>query len=81
MHAYYKVDAPKRPVNLTLNSDLLRLGKDLGLNLSGLAEEALAQAVRAHLAEIWLHENLAAIEAYNTRVESQGTFSVGLRRF
>ena len=32
-------------MNLTLNSELLRLGKSMGLNLSALAEEALAQGV------------------------------------
>lgn len=81
MDTYYKTDAPKKPVNLTLNSELLKLGKDLGLNLSGLAEEALAQAVKARLAEAWLRENLGAIQAYNERIETQGVFSDGLRSF
>jgi len=81
MQAYYKTDAPKRPVNLSLNSDLLKLGKDLGLNLSGLAEEAIAKAARARLAESWLAENADAIQSYNKRVETQGVFSDGLRSF
>ena len=81
MQAYYKIDAPKKPVNLSLNGDLLKVSKDLGLNLSGLAEEAIAQAVRARLSEVWLSENADAIQAYNKRVESQGVFSDGLRNF
>jgi antitoxin CcdA len=81
MQAYYKTDAPKKPVNLSLNSDLLKLSKDLGLNLSGLAEEAIAKAVRVRLSETWLLENADAIQAYNKRVESQGVFSDGLRSF
>jgi len=81
MLAYYKTDAPKKPVNLSLNSDLLRLSRDLGLNLSGLAEEAIAKAARARLAESWLAENADAIQAYNERVETQGVFSDGLRSF
>jgi antitoxin CcdA len=81
MQAYYKTDAPKKPVNLTLNSDLLKVSKDLGLNLSGLAEEAIARAVRTRLEENWLKENAEAIQAYNKRVESQGVFSDGLRNF
>ncbi|WP_285578108.1 type II toxin-antitoxin system CcdA family antitoxin, partial [Geothrix limicola] len=72
MQVYYKTDAPKKPVNLSLNGDLLKVSKDLGLNLSGLAEEAIAKAVRARLAEVWLSENADAIQAYNKRVESQG---------
>lgn len=74
-------DASKRPVNLTLNSDLVRLGKELGLNLSGVAEQALAYAVSARLAERWIEENQAAIGAYNRRVEAEGVFSDGLRSF
>jgi antitoxin CcdA len=81
MRACYKTDAPKKPVNLPLNGDLLKVSKDLGLNLSGLAEEAIAKAVRARLAEVWLSENAEAILAYNKRVESQGVFSDGLRNF
>ena len=81
MHSCYRTDAPKKPVNLSLNSDLMGLGKSLGLNLSRLAEEALAQAVRQRLAETWLQENREAIEAFNEHVERQGTFSDGLRSF
>ena len=81
MQAYYKTDAPKKPVNLSINSDLLKLSKDLGLNLSGLAEEAIAQAVRSQMQEAWLKENAEAIQAYNRRVEANGVFSDGLRSF
>ncbi|MDP1831677.1 MAG: type II toxin-antitoxin system CcdA family antitoxin [Geothrix sp.] len=81
MRTIYQADAPKRPVNLSLNSDLLRLGKELGLNLSSVAEEALGYAVSARLAEQWLEENRAAMEAYNRRIAAQGVFSDGLRTF
>lgn len=81
MQPLFPQDAPKRAVNLTLNSDLLRLAKELGLNLSGVAEQALAHAVSARLAERWVEENRAAIEAYNRRVEAEGVFSDGLRSF
>ena len=77
----FSQDAPKRAVNLTLNRDLVQLGKDLGLNLSGVAEEALAYAVNARLAERWVEENRSAIGAYNRRVEAEGVFSDGLRSF
>lgn len=81
MRSHHPADAPKRPVNLSLNSDLLRLGKELGLNLSSVAEEALAYAVNARLAERWVVENQNAIEAYNRRIDMQGVFSDGLRTF
>lgn len=81
MDLNYRTDAPKKPVNLSLNSDLLRIGKDLGLNLSGVAEAAIAQAVKESLAERWLKENADAIQAYNKRVEAHGVFSDDLRTF
>ena len=74
-------NALKRPVNLTLNSERVRLGKELGINLSGVAEEALACAVRARVAERWAEENRAAIETYTRRIETAGVFSDGLRAF
>ena len=81
MRIDYRVDAPKRPVNLSLNSDLLKLGKDLGLNFSSVAEEALVQAVKARLADQWLKENADAIRSYNSRVEERGVFSDSVRIF
>ncbi len=81
MRSIYQEDAPKRPVNLSLNADLVRLGKELGLNLSSVAEEALAYAVSARQAELWLEENAKAIETYNGRIEAQGAFSDGIRAF
>jgi len=77
----YLKDGPKRPVNLSLNIELLRVGKELGINLSSVAEEALARAVKERLGQRWLEENEGAIQAYNLRVDEQGVFSDGLRTF
>ena len=41
----YDTTAPKRPVNLTLNGDLVARARVAGLNLSALAEEAVAAAL------------------------------------
>ena len=77
----YAHDAPKRPTNLSLNEDLVRAAKSLDLNVSAIAEEALAEAVRKQAARLWLEENAEAIEAYNERVRKAGVFSDKLRRF
>lgn len=73
--------ASKKAVNLSLDGDLLRQARALGLNLSSVAEEALAHAVSARLAERWLEDNRDAIGAYNQRVALRGVFSEGLRAF
>ena len=41
----YDTSAPKRPVNVTLNSDLVARARAEGLNLSALAEEAVTAAL------------------------------------
>ncbi|HTB47360.1 MAG TPA: type II toxin-antitoxin system CcdA family antitoxin [Acetobacteraceae bacterium] len=62
----YDTTAAKRPVNLTLNSDLLAKARVAGLNLSALAEEAVAAAL-ARVAR----EKLAADIAQACRVHEQ----------
>jgi len=74
-------DRPRKAVNLSLDRDLLRRGKEMGLNLSSIAEQALARAVQERLDQLWQEENAAAIEAYNRRVAERGVFSDGLRTF
>jgi antitoxin CcdA len=81
MSTGHQRNGTKRPVNLSLDADLLQAGKDLSLNLSAVAEEALAYAVSAKLAERWTEENQAAIASYNQRIEAAGVFSDGLRTF
>jgi antitoxin CcdA len=65
----YDLKAPKKSVNLSLNSDLLRQAKLLGVNLSRFTEEKLVDEVRRRRGEQWRAENQAAIEAYNRRLE------------
>jgi antitoxin CcdA len=77
----FDVDAPKRPVNLRVNSDLLRQAKALNINLSKALEQQLAAMTREARARQWLEENKAAIDDYNARIERRGVFSDGLRRF
>lgn len=58
--------AAKRPVNLTLNSDLVARARAEGLNLSALAEEAVSAAL-ARIAQ----ERFAADIAQACRVHDQ----------
>jgi antitoxin CcdA len=81
MPILYDREAPKRPANLSVNSDLLAKAREEDLNLSAVLEEALAEALRTRRREAWLAENGDAIEAYNARVEARGVFSEGLRSF
>lgn len=71
----------KKPVNLSINSELLAAARELNINLSATMETALAEAVKRVRRERWLEENQDAISAYNERVDSEGVFSDGLRKF
>jgi antitoxin CcdA len=73
--------APKKPTNVSLNQDLVRAAKAYGLNVSRIAEAALAEAVRARARQDWLANNAEALDAYNESVGKRGPFSDGLRRF
>jgi antitoxin CcdA len=73
--------APKKSANLSINADLLQQAKQLNINLSQALEQHLTEVVRQAQRSQWLAENQSALDEYNRRVESQGVFSDGLRRF
>ena len=72
---------PKKPTNVSLNQDLVRAAKDYGLNVSRIAEAALAEAVRARAGQEWLEQNAEALDAYNENLGVRGPFSDRHRRF
>jgi antitoxin CcdA len=79
--ALYNRLAAKKPTNVTVNSDLLREARAIGINLSAVLEEALIELLRQRRREKWIEENKAAIDSYNSCVREHGTFSDGLRSF
>jgi antitoxin CcdA len=74
-------NAPKKPTNLSINSDLLKMAKECGINLSATLEHALVAQVRTVRQQQWLSENANAIATYNEHVEKNGVFSDGQRSF
>ncbi len=81
MSNVYDPGAPKKATNLSVNSDLLAQARALGINVSAVLEQSLAEQVKKLRAEAWVRENRSAIEAYNRDVEKHGTFSEELRSF
>ena len=49
MKTAYDHSAPKKATNLSINSDLLRLARERGINLSATLETALAEKLRQDL--------------------------------
>jgi antitoxin CcdA len=81
MNPAYDTQAPRKPTNVSINSDLLAKAKELKINLSATLESALNEVVNTRQRELWKSENRAAFEAYNQLVEEHGVFSNELRSF
>jgi antitoxin CcdA len=77
----FDASAPKKPTNLSINSDLLQQAKEHHINLSQTLELRLAEILRDEKRRNWLEENREAMEEYNQRIETHGVFSDGLRQF
>jgi len=77
----YNTEAPKKPTNLTINSDLLNQAKSLKINISSVLETALADTVRQKKQSEWLDENKESILLYNSHIEKFGVFSDDIRTF
>lgn len=77
----FNPQAPKRPTNLSVNSDLLRQARELDINLSAALEETLSTLVVEKRQQAWLEQNKHAIEVYNQQVEVNGVFGETLRTF
>lgn len=65
--------AKKRPINLTVGTDLIKEARAMRLNTSRAAEAGIEAAVKKAKEDAWLSENKAAIEAYNERIARSGT--------
>lgn len=81
MNAPFDPKAPKKACNLSINQDLLRQARALGINLSQTMESRLAELVKDAKARQWAEENREAIESHNRWVEKNGLWSDGLRMF
>ena len=81
MQSLYNLNAPKKPTNLSLNSDLLAKTRALNINLSATLEQALKRELAQASASKWAKSNKAAIHAYNSFIEENGCFSDEFREF
>ena len=75
MKTRYDLKAPKKALNLSVNSDLLKQAHALNIDLSYTLESALKQKLAEQPQQQWKIENSAAIKAYNDFVEDNGCFS------
>lgn len=68
-------DGPKKATNLSLDAATIEKAKSMGLNLSKVVNELLEKEVRRIYRLQWAERNKVAIDAYNAKVDSEGTFA------
>ena len=71
----------KVKVNLTLDSEVAGAARTLGLNMSRLAEAAIAGAAKAERNRLWREQNRAAHDAYADEVAREGLPLAPFRSF
>jgi antitoxin CcdA len=76
-----KPTSERARVNLSLRSGNVEEARELGLNLSRIADEGIAAAVRAERARRWTEENREAIEHHRRRIERDGPLNADLISF
>jgi antitoxin CcdA len=68
-------------VNLTLDSEVAEAARALGLNMSRLAEAAIAEATKAERNRLWREENRVANAAYAEELAREGLPLAAFRTF
>ncbi len=68
-------------VNLTIDASVLAEARDLGINMSRVADEAIERATRAERTRRWQEENAEAIRHYNEMIERDGIPLAEYRQF
>jgi antitoxin CcdA len=74
-------NATKRGINLSLNSKVLDMARELGMNISQTVDALLTEEVLRRYWQGWQQDNAEAIAHYNERVEREGLFSDRYRTF
>ncbi|MBT9474632.1 type II toxin-antitoxin system CcdA family antitoxin [Polaromonas sp.] len=65
-------NSPKKSTNLSLNSKVLEMAREMGMNVSQTVDTLLAAEVRRRYWEQWNAENKDAVAEYNARMALDG---------
>ena len=67
--------------NLTLDAEVAKSARSLGLNMSRLAEAAILEAAKVERNRLWREENQPAIDIYSEEIAKEGLPLAGYRSF
>lgn len=71
----------RKATNISLDAELLKEARLLGINISRTAELGLREAVARQRAILWKQKNRPALEASNSYVEEHGIPLASYRKF
>ncbi len=71
----------RKPTNISLDTDLVRDARALGVNLSRACEEGLVARIAQERARLWQIDNAEAIASSNAYVEREGLPLAQYRQF
>ncbi|MEJ0026122.1 MAG: type II toxin-antitoxin system CcdA family antitoxin [Rhizomicrobium sp.] len=72
---------PKKPVNVSVDAELLKVAKEMGINVSNATEDALRRLTEPERIRRFQEENKAFFESYNAYIERNGVFGEELLDF
>jgi len=75
MQLSYNLKAPRRPVNLTANSDLVNRVRSENGNLSQMLEQTMITFLAERELDRWKEKNKAAFDSYNSMIAERGSLS------
>ena len=64
--------APKKATHLSLNAEVLKMARELGMNVSQTVDTLLAEEVNRRYWAQWSERNREAFDAYNARIAKHG---------
>jgi antitoxin CcdA len=66
---------PKKPLNVSVNAEILKVAKEMKINLSKAVEDTLDRLTVEERARRFYEENKVNIDAHNAYVERHGTLT------
>ena len=67
------VSGQRKPVNLTLDTGVVKAAREIGINLSRVSENALREATRIEQARRWKQDNSEALASWSRWIEANGS--------
>ena len=72
---------PKRAVNVSIDAEILKVAKEMKINLSQAFEDTLRERTQEERVRRFQEENREAIESYNRFIERAGVFGEEWRKW